>query len=302
MSVRFSVEAFKKLDRFDFNILNAIERGMSAYMYVPVDVIASLSRLDLDFTTRRLKKLNTLGLVSRRLGSHTGYILTSRGYDCLAFNALVKRGTLESVSATAIGMGKEADVYIGITPAGRKVAVKFHRAGRTSFREIKAKRAYVGERSHVSWLYLSRLAAKNEYKALRILAREGVSVPKPIDWTRHVVVTEFVEAIELSRVPELEQPEKVLEKIIINVKKAYRAGIVHGDLSEYNILIGEDGEPVLFDWPQWVPSSHPNALFLLRRDIENILKFFKRKYGLNIEVKKRVREIERSIMGEHEST
>jgi len=302
MSVRFSVEAFKKLDRFDFNILNAIERGMSAYMYVPVDVIASLSRLDLDFTTRRLKKLNTLGLVSRRLGSHTGYILTSRGYDCLAFNALVKRGTLESVSATAIGMGKEADVYIGITPAGRKVAVKFHRAGRTSFREIKAKRAYVGERSHVSWLYLSRLAAKNEYKALRILAREGVSVPKPIDWTRHVVVTEFVEAIELSRVPELEQPEKVLEKIIINVKKAYRAGIVHGDLSEYNILIGEDGEPVLFDWPQWVPSSHPNAPFLLRRDIENILKFFKRKYGLNIEVKKRVREIERSIMGEHEST
>ncbi len=302
MSVRFSVEAFKKLDRFDFKILNAIERGMSAYMYVPVDVIASLSRLDLDFTTRRLKKLNTLGLVSRRLGSHTGYILTSRGYDCLAFNALVKRGTLESVSATAIGMGKEADVYIGITPAGRKVAVKFHRAGRTSFREIKAKRAYVGERSHVSWLYLSRLAAKNEYKALRILAREGVSVPKPIDWTRHVVVTEFVEAIELSRVPELEQPEKVLEKIIINVKKAYRAGIVHGDLSEYNILIGEDGEPVLFDWPQWVPSSHPNAPFLLRRDIENILKFFKRKYGLNIEVKKRVREIERSIMGEHEST
>lgn len=302
MSVRFSVEAFKKLDRFDFKILNAIERGMSAYMYVPVEVISSFSRLDVDFVMRRLKKLNTLGVVSRRLGAHTGYILTSRGYDCLAFNALVKRGTLESISATPIGMGKEADVYIGITPAGKKVAVKFHRAGRTSFRGIRVKRAYVGERSHVSWLYLSRLAAKNEYQALQILSREKVSVPKPIDWTRHIVVTEFIEAVELSRTPKLNHPDTVLEKIIQNIKKAYRVGVVHGDLSEYNILVRENDEPVIFDWPQWVPSNHPSALILLRRDFKNILKFFKRKYGLNIKVEACLEKLVSEIAGEREST
>jgi RIO kinase 2 len=67
------------------------------------------------------------------------------------------------------------------------------------------------------------------------------------------------------------------------VGKAYSAGVVHGDLSEYNVLVVED-TPVLFDWPQWVSSSHPSALYYLKRDLLNILKFFKRKYSLDYDL------------------
>ncbi len=299
MALRFSVDAFKKLSRHDFKILNAIERGMSRYMYVPMEEIAKLSGFDLEFVETRLKSLNSLGLVQRRKGAYIGYILTSRGYDCLALNALVKRGVLESISSSPLGVGKEADVYVGLTPAGKEVAVKFHRAGRTSFRGVRVRRAYVGDREHISWLYLSRLAAKNEYDALRILSPAGVSVPKPIDWNRHVVVTELVRGVELYTVPPLDSPETLMHKIIDEIKKAFRdAGLVHGDLSEYNIIVGEKEEPVIFDWPQWVPSSHPSALMLLKRDVENILKFFKRKYHVKLDVISESESIVREIVGE----
>lgn len=300
MALRFSVYAFRKLGQRDFRILSAIERGMSKYMYVPIEEISRLSGLEPEYVETRLKVLNSLGLVQRKKGAYIGFILTSRGYDCLALNALVKRGVLESISTTPLGVGKEADVYVGVTPSNREVAVKFHRAGRTSFRGIKLRRTYIGEREHISWLYMSRLAAKNEYEALKILSPAGVSVPKPIDWNRHVVVSELIRGIELSEVPSLTDPRHVMDEIIVEIQKAYkRAGIVHGDLSEYNILITvEEERPVIFDWPQWVSSSHPSAVHLLKRDIRNILKFFKRKYHLDVDVEAETSEIISNMLGE----
>jgi len=264
-------------------VLNAVERGMARFFYVPVEELSKLSGLDLDEVLAVTKKLHSLGLIRRWRGSYTGYILTARGYDCLALNALVKRGVLESVSASPIGRGKESDVYKGITPAGRLVAVKFHRVGRTSFRQTRRLRTYVGERRHISWLYQSRLAAKSEFEALKILFSARVSVPEPIDWNRHVVVCEYIEGVELSETPPLSEAASFRDQLIEEVGKAYRAGVVHGDLSEYNVLVAGD-KPVLFDWPQWISSSHPSALYYLKRDIENILKFFKRKYGLDYDL------------------
>ena len=300
MALRFSVYAFKKLGQRDFRILGAIERGMSKYMYVPIEEISRLSGLEPEYVETRLRALNSLGLVQRRKGAYVGFILTSRGYDCLALNALVKRGVLESISAAPLGVGKEADVYVGVTPSSKEVAVKFHRAGRTSFRGIRLRRTYVGEREHISWLYMSRLAAKNEYEALKILSPAGVSVPKPVDWNRHVVVSELVRGIELSEAPDLTDPRRVMGEILTEIQKAYeKAGIVHGDLSEYNILIiVEEERPVIFDWPQWVSSSHPSAIHLLKRDVRNILKFFKRKYHLDVDVETETSEIISSMLGE----
>ncbi|MEM0010589.1 MAG: RIO1 family regulatory kinase/ATPase, partial [Candidatus Bathyarchaeia archaeon] len=57
-------------------------------------------------------------------------------------------------------------------------------------------------------------------------------------------------------------------------------GIIHADLSEYNIIVSHRG-PVIFDWPQWVSRNHPSAHYYLRRDLENLLKFFKRKYDIS---------------------
>lgn len=282
--VKEALEALKRLELHDLRVLNAIELGMARFRYVPVEEISRFTGLDVDEVLIVARKLNALGLIHRWMGSYTGYMLTTLGYDCLALNALAKRGTLTSIAASPIGRGKEADVYQGITPAGRIVAVKFHRVGRTSFRQTRRHRAYVGDRHHISWLYQSRLAAKNEFEALKILYEAGISVPEPIDWNRNVVVCEYVEGIELSEVPPLSDPAKFLNELLNQVEKAYLTGVVHADLSEYNILVSRRG-PVIFDWPQWVSIEHPSAHYYLKRDLENIQKFFRRKYNVvfNIE-------------------
>jgi RIO kinase 1 len=61
-----------------------------------------------------------------------------------------------------------------------------------------------------------------------------------------------------------------------SIKKLYqRAGIVHSDLSEYNIL-NYDGEPVIIDIGQAVVKEHPQADEFLRKDIQNVLNWFKK--------------------------
>lgn len=277
MTIRKLLSVFKKLEQRDFRILLAIEIGMIKHEYVPLEEISKISGIPLKELEPRLKYLNELGLVQRQKAAYIGFMLTTWGYDCLALNALVKRGVLKALSAKPLGVGKESDVYEGLTPAGERVAVKFHRLGRISFRMTKRYRTYIGDRRHISWLYQARLAATNEYQAL-VLLYPKVSVPRPIYHNRHVVVTSLIEGVPLFEVPPLSDPEGVLNKIIENLKVAYEVGIVHGDMSEYNILITEGENIVIIDWPQWVSSNHPNAYFLLKRDIEHLLKFFKRKY------------------------
>lgn len=288
--VKEALEALRQLRARDLRVLHAVERGMARFQYVPVDEISRFTGLNLDEVLLITRKLNALGLLRRWVGSYVGYVLTVRGYDCLALNALAKRGTLKSIAASPIGRGKEADVYQGVTPAGRTVAVKFHRVGRTSFRQTRRYRTYVGDRYHISWLYQSRIAAKSEYEALRALFSVGVSVPEPIDWNRNVVVCEYVEGVELSEAPPLPDPSKFLETLLDEVKKAYQAGIIHADLSEYNILASPKG-PVIFDWPQWISRNHPSAIHYLRRDLENVLKFFKRKYNISYNLDECIRRI-----------
>ena len=68
-----------------------------------------------------------------------------------------------------------------------------------------------------------------------------------------------------------------LDSILREISNAVNNGYVHSDLSEYNIFIG-DGKVTIFDWPQAVKIAHINSRDLLKRDVENIIKYFKRKY------------------------
>ncbi|MEM1508750.1 MAG: RIO1 family regulatory kinase/ATPase [Thermofilaceae archaeon] len=280
LALKEALEAFKQLSAEEFRVLSAVERCMAKYMYVPIKEISKLTGYDENYTSILVRKLNLMGLLQRYSGNYVGYILTSRGYDCLALNTLMKRGVLEGIGTSPLGRGKESDVYPGKTMGNKFVAVKFHRIGRTSFRQTRKVRSYIGKRHHISWLYQSRLAAKSEYRALQILHPFGVSVPKPIDWNRHVVIYEYLEGVELFRTPKLIDVELFKDLLLKEILKAYEKGIIHCDLSEYNVMVvGE--KPVLFDWPQWVSSSHPMAMHYLKRDIYNILTFFKRKYDLS---------------------
>jgi len=282
-AVEIAISALRALEPEDLKVLRALEELMTSYEYVPVEAIKKASGLHLRELTYRLDRLHEMGLIRRWIGPYTGYVLRMAGHDLLALHALVKADILEAFGKP-LGVGKEADVYDALMPGGRRVAVKFHRLGRVSFRQTRRLRGYVAEGVWADWYIRSRSAAKREFKALRLAFSAGVSVPEPIARNRHVVVMDIIEGVELAEVSELPDPWATLIEILSNVRKAYlRAGIIHADLSEFNVIIRPDVSILIIDWPQFVQKDHPNALELLERDVKTVLRFFKRKFGLVVE-------------------
>jgi len=279
-SADVAVSVFRKLEPEDYRILLAIELGMGKHEYAPESDLPNLSGLTRRKIIFRLDRLGKMDLIRRWVGSYVGYVLSTVGYDCLAINALVKSDVLAAFGKP-LGVGKESDVYDALAPGDERVAVKFHRLGRASFRQTRRVRGYVADRRHISWLYKSRLAAEKEYEALKLVFPCGVSVPRPVSQNRHVVVMGMIEGGELYHVQELPEPEKVLNEILGNVKTAYqRVGVVHADLSEYNVILKPDLHVLVIDWPQFVTKDHPNAGALLERDVRNVLQFFQKRFRI----------------------
>jgi RIO kinase 2 len=282
-SAEVAVQVFRKLESEDFRILNIIEAAMSKREFVPTEQIQKYAKLPMDRIDFTLGKLNKLGLIYRTKGAYVGHTLNYAGYDCLAINTLVKAGVIESFGQT-LGVGKEADVYDALSPDGKRIAVKFHRLGRISFRQTRRKRGYV--REHSTWLFQSHLAAEKEFQAMQLVYKNGVSVPEPISQHRHVIAMGMIEGAELSKYKEIPKPEKILKEILRNVRKAYlKAHVIHADLSEYNIILKPDGHILIIDWPQYVMTNHANAEDLLERDLKNILTFFNRKFTVKVVIK-----------------
>lgn len=280
-----AVKNFRKLQPEDFRVLLAIELGMSRYQNVPEDTIPKLANLTQQEVTYRLPRLRKLRLIRIWEGPYTGYQLNQTGYDCLAINALVKNNTLEAFGKQ-LGVGKEADVYDALTPSNQQVAVKFHRLGRTSFHQTKRKRTYIAERQHISWLYQSRLAAQKEFEALKLVHSRGVAVPKPIQQNRHVIVMGMIEGAELTSYIQISEPQKLLNEILFNIRKAYlEVGVIHADLSEFNIIVKPDEHILIIDWPQYVKKEHANADQLIKRDVRNVVHFFRRKFDTKTRLK-----------------
>jgi RIO kinase 2 len=279
-SAEVAVHIFKELEIEDFRILNIIEAGMSKHEFVPRDQIQRYAKIPMDRIDFTLGKLNKLGLTYRTQETYNGHTLNYAGYDCLAINALVKAGVIESFGQS-LGVGKEADVYDALNSNGKRIAVKFHRLGRISFRQTRRKRGYT--REHSTWLFQSHLAAEREFQAMKIVYENDVAVPEPITQNRHVVAMGMIEGAQLSKYKDIGKPEKVLKEILCNIRKAYlKAHIIHADISEYNIILQADGHILIIDWPQAVKTDHANATELLERDIKNLLTYFSRKFKLEL--------------------
>jgi RIO kinase 2 len=274
-----AIEAFKNLKAGDFRMLETLERWMRRYEFVPVDKLPSLCGIPEKDVNFFISRLNKYKLVVRQKIGYVGYKLLPAGHDALAIRSLVDKNVLQAFG-NPLGIGKEADVYDALMPDGTRVAVKFHRLGRTSFKSVVKLRPY--QLKH-DWMYLSRAAAEREFNALQKLYPK-VSVPKPIALDRHVVVMGLIDGVELANVESISDPKAVLDEIIHNVRLAFELGVIHADLSEHNVIIKPDGEVLIIDWPQWVPSSHEGARSLLERDVKNLTKFFRRKFGLKVEV------------------
>jgi RIO kinase 2 len=274
---------FRNLERYDFRVLHGVESAMRFFDWVPVDNLPYYARMPPEEVSYRLGRLAKHKLIQRKTAHYVGYKLTFAGYDALGINTLVQRNVIASFGSK-VGVGKESDIYDAEQENGQIVIVKFHREG-TTFRNVKRSRGYFGKTERCSWMLTSRLAAQSEFEALNILY-DSVVVPKPIAHNRHVVVMSLLNGYELGSTT-LENPAIVLENIIVQVKSAYGCGVVHADLSEYNVIVFATEKVALIDWPQWVPASHPNADELLFRDINNVLSYFARKY----QIKKQIEDV-----------
>ncbi len=267
-----AAEQIRALNKYEKSILLALERGMKRYSWVPLDHLRAATGLSDSELEYRLSRLIGWGMVRFNPVPYDGYALVFAGYDTLALAALTRKGTISALG-TMIGEGKESVVYDALGLG--TVAIKFHRVGQRSFSSARLNRQYMPDEGHCPWLLASRRSAEREFLALTTL-HPAVSVPLPVDQNRHTVVMSLVNGQNLNRC-RLEAPKEVLDEILDNIRKAYRAGIIHADLSEYNILV-EDGRCVIIDWPQWIETGHENALPILERDIDNILAYFQRKY------------------------
>jgi RIO kinase 2 len=279
-SADVAVHVFRQLQTEDLRVLHLIEAAMSKHAFAPKEQITKYAKVPVDRVNFTLNRLDKLGLIYGTRGAYVGYTLNNAGYDCLAINAFVKAGLIDAFGQT-LGVGKEADVYDALTQTGTRIAVKFHRLGRISFRQTRRKRGYAAE--HAGWLFQSRLAAEREFHALKLVYTQGVAVPEPLSQNRHAIAMGMIEGAELAKWRELPNAEKVLREILRNVKKAYvKAHVIHADLSEYNLILKPNMHVLIIDWPQYVTADHPNAQELLTRDIQNVLSYFSRRYGLRV--------------------
>ena len=210
----------------------------------------------------------------------------------LAFYKLFNRGSIDEVEFP-ISTGKEGVVFRAKGKDGF-LAVKVYRMSTVNYRGlsrfIDGDDRFMHVRKTKDTIIL--LWAQKEFRNLRDFHKASVRVPEPVDRWNNIVVMGYV-GNEESPAPLLKDMEtlniEMAYEIIEEMRKMYGAKLVHGDLSEYNILWWED-KPWIIDVAQAVPLTHPLADELLARDIKNMSRFFKR-MGINLSPRDMAREM-----------
>jgi RIO kinase 1 len=189
-----------------------------------------------------------------------------------------------------ISTGKEGNVFRAKTSDGGFVALKIYRTSTSTFKHIS--KYITGDPRFKSSLKNRREIiyewTKKEFKNLQRATEAGVKTPKPIRKINNVLVMEYIGNDKRSA-PELKDtilknPDKTYKQLIKYIKFLYKkAQIVHGDFSQFNILI-HNNNPYVIDLGQAVLIEHPLAYEFLRRDIENISRYFSTKYGIKTDI------------------
>jgi RIO kinase 1 len=191
--------------------------------------------------------------------------------------------------------GKEAQIYL-VTAAdgGERVAKIYKEADSRTFkhrsdylegRKVRNSRDQRAMNKHTSYGRSKDEDAwrSAEVEAIYRLRDAGVRVPEPFHFFDGVLIMELVTdgeghpAPRLGEVPmSADEARTVFAQLLREVVRMLCAGVVHGDLSDFNVLMGSDG-PVLIDFPQWIDASrNQNAREILIRDVDNLTAFLGR--------------------------
>ncbi len=267
------------LSEESFKILTILNSLSSRYEYVPLEEIEKATKFPPSRVVKLIRELLDVKAIVKHKTTQS-FRLTYLGLDLVALKKLSDSGVLSYIG-TRIGVGKESEIYAAKTATEKTVAVKFYKIGRTSYQKIKRVRAYALGESR--WFMLSKNAASREYEVLSKLSNYTSFVPRVYAHAEHSLVMDYVNGVELYRYKTALMPENILKSIMTALRSAYvYLGIVHADLSEYNVLVSVDeGEkPYIIDWPQYLHKDDPRAEELLLRDVSYMVKFFRNSYGL----------------------
>lgn len=208
---------------------------------------------------------------------------------------LYRRGVLEKINGV-ISSGKESKVYLGYDKSGNPVAIKIYLTATAEFK--RGMRKYITGDPRFEGLKTKDMRsliiawARKEYRNLLRMHEAGVKVPKPVACLNNVLVMEFLGEgrarypllIEVFKELAEEELHSIYRLVVAEIEKIVcNAKLVHSDLSEYNIVVKPDLDIAIIDVSQAIDISHPNALHYLKRDIENIYRFFAKEARVEVE-------------------
>jgi RIO kinase 1 len=211
---------------------------------------------------------------------------------------LASSGLIQGLGGV-ISTGKEANVFHALGPDQRELAIKVYRIKTSDF---KAMQDYIlGDHRFAQVKKTKKDVVfawtKKEFRNLTRALNARVRVPEPIKYRDNVLVMEFMGkdgiAFPLLKntINRVENIEQFCQTTIEFMKRLYSdAGLVHADLSEYNILVDEQCTPIFIDMGQSVLVEHPHAQEFLRRDVGTMIKFFN-EHGVTASENALLREI-----------
>jgi len=193
---------------------------------------------------------------------------------------ILNTGRLKEITGV-VKSGKESRVYHGLDKEGGEVAVKIFLTTSAIFRQGRLKYFRGDPRfnnlPHDTASLVDQWALK-EFWNLKLADEAGIAVPSPLYHEKNVVLLRFIGkngvSAPLLKDVSLQAPRGWYLKIVEMLKKLHdKAKLVHGDISEYNIMI-PNGYPVIIDFGQAVQLEHPEAEVFLERDVQNINHYF----------------------------
>jgi RIO kinase 1 len=220
---------------------------------------------------------------NREIWKVYGNVFSKHSIDLLF--QMSSQGHFEELEST-ISVGKEANIFTATTKRNERIIVKIYRLENCNFSKMYS---YLNQDPRYSSLNKkTRLIifawTQREYRNL-LLAREVIKVPKPIAFKDNILLMEFIG--DTDPAPELKDakpkdPKKFYKKVIDNMRKLFKAGLIHGDLSPFNIL-NHNEEPVFIDFSQSTMTNADNAKELITRDVKNIAVYFRKFFPITHE-------------------